>query len=360
MNKDVCEYTIIQENIDNIDQSDNCTSFDQSNLWYTHFIKYFHSPEDVIVLSAVDTSQDKIASLFLTTATIQPNKLQCLFSLSNYYSSRAGIVFYTKCTEQQKRNITELIIKYIRKKLNHFHCIYLEPLRNNDQTTQYLTDSLKANKYWCISYVKSGNWYHQLTDNKFDTYFEKLPSRVKNTITRKRNHIEKNYDFEIKISHKYDDILQLFGDYETVYRKSWKKTEPHPEFIKDFALASATKGWARLGILYIENKPIAAQLWFVKDRIASIFKLSYDQEYKSLSAGSILTVELIRYAVEIDNVNLLDYLTGDDNYKKDWMSNRSELLGLNIYNPHSITGFLIGLSEIIKHRLGKVLKFNKT
>ena len=35
-----------------------------------------------------------------------------------------------------------------------------------------------------------------------------------------------------------------------------------------------------------------------------------------------------------DNVNRLDFLSGDDRYKQDWMSERREKVQIHAYNPH--------------------------
>lgn len=81
-------------------------------------------------------------------------------------------------------------------------------------------------------------------------------------------------------------------------------------------------GWTRLAVLYIQGRPVAAQLWFVHHRNASIFRLAYDEAWKRFSPGSILTRFLMEYALDKDRVEVIDFLTGNEAYKQEWMSDR--------------------------------------
>jgi CelD/BcsL family acetyltransferase involved in cellulose biosynthesis len=77
----------------------------------------------------------------------------------------------------------------------------------------------------------------------------------------------------------------------------------------------------------------------VYDRAAAyIFKLAYDEAQSRWSAGTVLTAHLLRHALEVDQVVEIDYLSGDDAYKKSWMTVRRERIGLMACNLRSIGG----------------------
>ena len=46
------------------------------------------------------------------------------------------------------------------------------------------------------------------------------------------------------------------------------------------------------------------------------------------SPGSILTQYLMRYAIDTDKVTEIDFLTGNERYKQDWMTVRRERSGI--------------------------------
>ena len=77
--------------------------------------------------------------------------------------------------------------------------------------------------------------------------------------------------------------------YSTVYAASWKRPEPHPDFMPGLIRLCARRGWLRLGIARVGDRPIAAQLWIVANGRASIFKLAYDSEFTRLSPAAPIT-----------------------------------------------------------------------
>jgi hypothetical protein len=66
----------------------------------------------------------------------------------------------------------------------------------------------------------------------------------------------------------------------------------------------------------------------------------------------VLTAKLMQHVIDVDRVKVVDYLSGDDDYKKMWMSHRREFWGITGFNPRSFRG----LAQIARHvggRFGK-------
>jgi CelD/BcsL family acetyltransferase involved in cellulose biosynthesis len=129
-----------------------------------------------------------------------------------------------------------------------------------------------------------------------------------------------------------EEIDHYMDLYYAVYHASWKAPEMDPSFHRDLAKLARDKGWLRLGFLFLDTSPIAAQLWLVSDGVAYIAKLAYDEGYKKLIPGVILSSEMMKYVIDIDRVKEIDYLIGDEPYKKDWTPNRRERKGILIFN----------------------------
>ena len=98
------------------------------------------------------------------------------------------------------------------------------------------------------------------------------------------------------------------------------------------AKMAAEKGWLRLSFLFLNDVPISSQFWIICNKTGFILKTVYDQEYKKFSPGKILTAEMIKYAIDIDKIETLDYVHGDEPYKEDWTPKRRERKGIRIYN----------------------------
>jgi CelD/BcsL family acetyltransferase involved in cellulose biosynthesis len=151
-----------------------------------------------------------------------------------------------------------------------------------------------------------------------------------------------------------DRVAAGIGAYQQVYSASWKKAEPYPEFVAGLITTCADKGWLRLGLAWLGEKVIAAQLWIVAEGRAEIYKLAYDQACSRYSPGSLLTAHLMQQVLSVDGVSEVDYLTGDDGYKSAWMSQRRERFGLVAYNPRTLGG-AAGMAREVAGRLWRRL-----
>jgi CelD/BcsL family acetyltransferase involved in cellulose biosynthesis len=93
-------------------------------------------------------------------------------------------------------------------------------------------------------------------------------------------------------------------------------------------------------VLRLNGEPLAAQLWLTCSGKANIYKLAYVKGMEKLSAGSVLTQALMQHAMDVDRVAEVDYLSGDDAYKADWMALRRERVGLEAFDMRRPAGLL--------------------
>ena len=93
-------------------------------------------------------------------------------------------------------------------------------------------------------------------------------------------------------------------------------------------------------MIYHQEVPVAAQIWFVSNGTAYIFKLAYRTSYRKTSVGTVLTAALIEQVIAVDRVSSIDFLTGDDNYKKDWMQSQRNLYRMIGCNKQTVHGNL--------------------
>ena len=212
------------------------------------------------------------------------------------------------------------------------YSLQLAPIAENDSNLQSLQNVMESFGFSCHRHFRFYNWIHRLQGQSFEDYMATRPSRVRNTNARKRRQLEREHDYRVSL-YTDTELQQAKADYCAVYDASWKANEIFGRFIDGLANRLAGPGWLRLAILYIDDKPAAAQFWFVVHGKASIFKLAYDETWKQYSPGSILMSYLMRHVIDTDKVEEIDFLTGNDAYKQDWMSERRERWGLYCAKP---------------------------
>jgi hypothetical protein len=206
----------------------------------------------------------------------------------------------------------------------------------------------RTDRFFCF-----GNWYQPVQPGGFSAYWAARPSALQNSVARGRRRLDKAGPWHIGIVKEAGPALdEALAAYAAVYERSWKSPEPAPGFMPGLVRTAAAQGWLRLGVLWQGSEPLAAQVWLVFGAKANIYKLAYVQGQEKRSVGSVLTAALMQHAMDEDQVREVDYLSGDDAYKADWMAARRERIGLVAFDRHRLAGLLAGA----RHGLGRLLR----
>lgn len=272
-----------------------------------------------------------------------------LSSLSNYYTTRFRPLV---APDADSQNVIRELVQAICKDRPLWDAIDLRPLDRESGVYADLVQALRNAGMVVQTYFCSGNWYCPINGRSYLEYLEGLRSSVRNIAKSKNRKIERSGRVQVRIVTNCEGLDEAVRDYEKIYAASWKVPEPYPHFVPGLIRRCAAAGWLRLGLAYVDGEPAAAQLWVVHQKTASIYKIAYDRRFSDLSVGTYLTMRMMERAIDVDKVREVDYLSGDDSYKRDWMSHRRELWGILALNPRTVHGML----GIARHVGGRALK----
>ena len=255
-------------------------------------------------------------------------------SLTNYYTSLFSPIGH------QLRQVASLsaICERIAKDRPSWDVVDLHPMDPDSEDFAVLQKELVAAGFLVHRYFCFGNWHMPTQGMSFAEYWSGRPSPLRNTAKRKGKSFAKDGRGRLEIVQGGLDLERAIFAYERIYAASWKVPEPHPEFIPGLIRLAARQGWLRLGLAWYDDQPVAAQIWLVVNGRAAIYKLAYDERFAELSAGTLLTAHLMQQVLDADKVLEVDYLIGDEPYKRDWMSHRRERWGIVAYNSRTIRG----------------------
>lgn len=232
----------------------------------------------------------------------------------------------------------------------------LSPMNPNEPFISIAQQCLRASGWLVDPYFRFGNWFARIDSPDFERYWAERPSALRNTLKRARKKLQAQTDFESQIIDAPGPLLErAIENYTRVYARSWKRPEPYPNFIPALCRLAADQGWLRLGLIRLNGQPVASQIWLVASGCAQIVKLAYDPDYRHLSVGTLLTADLMRYVIEKDRVEEVDYLIGDDPYKRDWTPQRRERYGLVAFNPTLPRG----LALAARHYAGRLWRYRR-
>jgi hypothetical protein len=238
---------------------------------------------------------------------------------ASWYSLRTGPVFLG----DPRADLLTAAAKTLKSRFAH---ITLAPM---DAADAALTAAaFRAAGWWARESEATANWIARTGGLSFAEYWAGRPSRLRNTVKRKGKAA-----LDIAIHTQFD--AQAWADYEAVYAASWKPEEGSTAFLRAMAESAGT---LRLGIARHKGRPVAAQLWTIDGDTATIHKLAYREDARPLSPGTLLGHAMFAHVIDTDHPAIIDYGTGGDAYKADWMDERRMLRRLELWNPRTIGG----------------------
>jgi hypothetical protein len=266
-----------------------------------------------------------------------------LHSLSNYYS----VVWAPALAPGVHAAQLLPLVHALRRAPQGAGVLEFVPVDPNAPSTWAWTLALRAAGLVVQRLPAFGNWIYAPAGGTEDwkTYLTGRTSKLRSNIKRARQKLLERGG-RLEVLTRPEDMPRAMDAYEAVYGKSWKQAEPHPEFFRQLANRWAPQDRVRIGVAWLEDQPIAAQWWTHHAGVSEIHKVAYDETHSELSPGTALSAEMIAFALDQDHATKLDYLIGDDGYKRLWMARRASRCRLLAFDPRSTGGMAGCLREL--------------
>ena len=194
-----------------------------------------------------------------------------------------------------------------------------------------------------------GNWYETVAGRSWADYLAARPGALRETIRRRLGQAERDPRLRLEMIAAAAGLEAGIAAYEEVYARSWKEKEPFPRFSAALMAVAAASGALRLGLLWLDGRPVAAQYWVVAGGTATVLKLAHDAAARARSPGTVLTAAMIRSLLDHEGVAELDFGRGDDAYKSLWAGVRRQRVGVVLVDPRRPAG----LAALGRHALGR-------
>lgn len=201
----------------------------------------------------------------------------------------------------------------------------LSGLPDENGEARLLAEAFRSAGWIIFSEPCDKNHILDVNGRSYADYLASRPGPLRTTLKRKAAKVR------CEIHTRFD--AGAWDAYEAIYAQSWKPSEGSPAFLRAFAEAEGAAGRLRLAVAYAGDEPVAAQLWTVEGGTAFIHKLAHTEASKPLSPGTSLSAALFEHVIDRDHVALIDFGTGDDGYKRDWMEAMRLRHRLELFRP---------------------------
>jgi len=319
--------SVQQNTAHRLDRASQPHLFDRVS-WMAGLHQYCLADARPLIVSAKITPQnsEKLdhaaeAWLFLVSDGLMRHR-----ALANWYNFTFRPIFGQNPSEVEKLALLAAIADKLRRRS---YRISIEPVPQEDESASLIERAFRQAGWLVFRTVCDQNHILHVKGRSFDEYWDSRPGQLRSTVRRK----SKSSQVALRIETRYSD--DAWNDYEKVYAKSWKPEEGNPDFLKALAQSESQSGCLRMGLAYLDGKPVAAQFWTVENGFALIHKLAHDEAALKASPGTLLSAALFQHVIDVDKVDLIDFGTGNDRYKMDWMEDVRDRYHLDMFWPHS-------------------------
>jgi hypothetical protein len=216
--------------------------------------------------------------------------------------------------------------------------VRLDSLDLADPSWPDLLAGIRAGGMIPLAFNHFGNWHTDVAGTDFAAYLAARPGALRSTLKRRGDRLAAD-GAALRVVTGGAELPGAIAGYQS-----------YPAFNPALMRACAADGSLRLGLLERGGTVLAAQFWVVRDGVATVLKLAYDNAEKAASPGTVLTGLMIQHLMTHETLTSLDFGRGDDSYKRDWTGSRRQRSGVMLANPRHPAGIM----ALARHLAGKV------
>lgn len=187
-------------------------------------------------------------------------------------------------------------------------------------------------------------------DDLYGSFAKKFRYNIRNSLKLLRDCGQ----LELRRTTDVEEVPRFLQDAYEIERNSWKESagsslttnERQEEFHTRLASLAAKQEILRAYILYLDGSPIAHVFGVLCDGVFYSLKLSYSEEYRKYSPGTVVTALVIQELIS-DQVSFWDFAGPTEEYKRRWTSKSYNLRSYTVFN-RSLRGQLLVARRKIK------------
>jgi hypothetical protein len=201
-------------------------------------------------------------------------------------------------------------------------------------------------------FANFASWAEGVRGLSFENYLARRPPCIRDVAERglAGSALSSKIDFELVT--EATDLARPLIDYALVDLQSASPPEVYPDSIAEVVQVAAAHGYLRFGLLYVNNRPAAAQIWVVAGGTATNWRQRHVAQFDRLPIQASLTVAMLRHLFDADKIDQIEFSrdsSSSDVEPQHWLTNCRERVGLIAVNRRTGKGLLAGARHIGGH-----------
>ncbi|MFT4825345.1 MAG: hypothetical protein ACJASY_002352 [Halioglobus sp.] len=358
-------YAELPESYENLLAVAVSQGFFSQQEWFEFLIRHFYVGNQTLRLYSVE---DIVTGkpLLLSPMRWNPSdpavpRALALATLGHSENYAAACFLVDPAAETKRQELLTTLFKWLRDSdedhsPGRVEVMRLAPLANRSPLGLDVLTALQNAGYLVQIYANSYNQYEECAGLDYQAYLAGRSSNQRYNSRRRRRNLEKKGELTFSILTNDSNpgaLRSAIDEYIMVSIHCWKSRESTIDrFILDWMQLAAAQGCLRLGVLKLGDKAIAAQFWLLSGGVASMIRVNFDESFRDLAPGVVLSNLMIEHLLDVDRAESLDFGYGGEEYKGRWVGESRGYSGIMAFNPSTVRGFYYG----IKHIFGQYIK----
>lgn len=299
--------------------------------WYKLWISHFINNDTAKIFAYYDINNiNFIVPLIYSKPKYRGINISKYEPIGNVYSPIRNIVIFNNCSFVD--NI-DMVFGSIVRDYNKWDIFDICEISNEENWLPSVSEYFTRRGFSIREYDCYDNCYSDCIKGTSEDYFNSRSKSFRLSIRKNYNRLSKAGDIRFRVITGEADCPDYYEIYSSIYSKSWKKKERvGREFFPRMLRYAEKNQWLRIGIVYLNERPIATVFVIVAGKHAYFEKVAFDEEFRNFGAGSVCLYEMIKHVIDVDKVSVIDFLRGADEYKRHWVAKCRKRVGLMVYN----------------------------
>jgi CelD/BcsL family acetyltransferase involved in cellulose biosynthesis len=194
---------------------------------------------------------------------------------------------------------------------------------------------------WAVSEARTNSCpFISLDGHTWESYLATLGSEHRYSFKRKWKRLQQDFAVRLEEVTTEEQCLDAVNLVIKLHNLRWQDrehsdafcSEALTKFHREWAELARTRGWLRLFVLRLNEKPVACIYGFCYRRVFYFYQSGFDPAFANYSVGLVTMGLAIKNALE-EGAREYDLLHGNERYKSHWSRKSRDIGRLELYPP---------------------------
>jgi CelD/BcsL family acetyltransferase involved in cellulose biosynthesis len=195
--------------------------------------------------------------------------------------------------------------------------------------------------------------YVNLSGLTWPSYLASVTASHRSNFKRRWNALQTQFGMRLELVTSEADRGQALMALVDLHHRRWRQrggsdalhTGSLLAFHEDFTRLALERGWLRLFVMRLGDKPVASLYGFRYGQRFLFYQTGFDPDYAKQGVGQVVIGLTIKHALE-EGLEEYDLLHGDERYKFDWARRVRELERIELFPPGIRGSVQRGIAEL--------------